>query len=231
MADRTPPEDYSLIVRLGAGLERVLPLLPDYPTSGWREGEALVTRHRVLVPAAASGHPTLSLGLEGETRVGPLALTQVEVANVERNFREPAAQKFYRANLGGSVELTGVDLDQPASGGDAPALSAGSSLGLTIYWKGLIEMETSYTVFVQLLDGGGRLVAQEDTLPVGGQRPTTGWLPGEVVRDAHRLGIPTGLPAGRYALIAGMYDARTGQRLETVGGGLVRLMEVIVRND
>ena len=117
------------------------------------------------------------------------------------------------------------------SGGDAPALSAGSSLGLTIYWKGLIEMETSYTVFVQLLDGGGRLVAQEDTLPGGGQRPTTGWLPGEVVRDAHRVGIPAGLPPGRYALIAGMYDARTGQRLETVGGGLVRLMEVIVRND
>ncbi|HLB12533.1 MAG TPA: glycosyltransferase family 39 protein, partial [Dehalococcoidia bacterium] len=42
-AEAAPPEDYSLVVRLGAGPEQVLSLLPAYPTSRWRGGEALVS--------------------------------------------------------------------------------------------------------------------------------------------------------------------------------------------
>jgi hypothetical protein len=51
--------------------------------------------------------------------------------------------------------------------------------------------------------------------PQAGRASTTTWLPGEVVADAYSLQLPEKLPAGAYRLIAGMYDAATGQRLPT----------------
>ena len=229
--EKVPADDYSLVVQFGTGTRQVLSMIPGYPTSRWRRDEALITRHRIIVPATVSGHQPLSLGLQGKTLVGPFPLAQIEVAQVRRSFEEPSAQKSYGAVLGGRVELVGADLDRPVPGGGVPVLSPGALLGLNIYWKGLREMQTSYTVFVQLLNDHGRLVAQHDSPPAEGQRPTTGWLTGEVVADRHALRIPDGLPPGRYVLIAGMYDAPSGRRLETAGGDFVPLMEVVVGND
>ena len=41
----------------------------------------------------------------------------------------------------------------------------------------------------------------------------TGWLPGEIIVDEHVLSLPDDAPPGDYALIAGMYDESTLQRL------------------
>ena len=60
------------------------------------------------------------------------------------------------------------------------------------------------------------LVAQSDSVPAVGQRPTTGWLPDEIIVDAHRLSLPEDLPVGHYVLIAGLYNPLTGQRLATL---------------
>lgn len=231
LAEEAPTEDYSLALRLGAGSERVSPLVPGYPSSRWRAGEAVISQHRVVVPASADGRQALSVGLEGSAGLKLLPLAQVEVAKVNRNYREPVVERAYRVTLGGEVELLGIDLEGASSSGQAPAWRPGGSLALTIHWKALKEMERSYTVFVQLLDSQGRLVAQEDVLAARGERPTTGWLPGEVVSDRHTLDIPEGLPAGRYALIAGLYEALSGRRLETAGGDFVSLMEVAVRDE
>ncbi|MDP2728307.1 MAG: hypothetical protein Q8P59_12280 [Dehalococcoidia bacterium] len=230
-AKLAPGENYSLIVRLGTGPEQKLPLLPTYPTSRWSKGEALVSRHLVKVPAAVLGRQPLSIGLAGHAGTQLLPLTWVEVAGIKRNYQEPSMQRVYKVSLDDRVELLGIDLEGSERGLDAPVLRPGGSLALAIYWKALREMATSYTVSVQLLDDQGRLVAQEDTLPLRGGRPTTGWLPGEVVRDKHLLRISESLPQGRYSLIAGMYDARTGRRLGPVGQDFLHLLDVIVQND
>jgi hypothetical protein len=74
-------------------------------------------------------------------------------------------------------------------------------------WKALQPMGRDYTVFVHLVDGGGRLVAQHDGPPAGGSRPTTSWESGGEIRDLHLIPLPPGIADGRYALWVGLYDA------------------------
>lgn len=228
-AEEAPEEDYSLVIRFGTASEQVLPLVPAYPTSRWEKSRAFVSQHLITAPAS-SGQQTLNVGLAGKGGSLVLPLTSIQVEQVNRDFGEPPMQRSYRAGLGERVELMGIDLGDSGLTSDTPVLQQGSSLDLTIYWKALREMQTSYTVFVQLLNDQGKLVAQEDMLPLKGQRPTTGWLPGEILRDTHSLRIPDKLPPGRYSLIAGMYDATTGKRLETAGQSFVPLVNVGVQD-
>jgi hypothetical protein len=79
-------------------------------------------------------------------------------------------------------------------------------------------METSYRVFVHLLDKQGNLWAQSDGEPVGWSRPTTGWAPGEVVMDKRTLEIPADVPSGSYTLVAGLYDLQASERLSLPDG-------------
>jgi hypothetical protein len=66
---------------------------------------------------------------------------------------------------------------------------------------------------VHLLAGDGQIVAQSDSVPVGGARPTSSWAEGELIVDRHGLLLPGELPAGEYQLLVGMYLPATGDRL------------------
>jgi hypothetical protein len=80
-------------------------------------------------------------------------------------------------------------------------------LRLTLYWRAEVEMDVPYTVFVQLLEPAGQVLAQDNSEPAGGARPTTGWVPGEYVTDPHELFLPLDLAPGYYVVQVGMYDA------------------------
>ena len=71
--------------------------------------------------------------------------------------------------------------------------------------------------FVQLVAPDGSLVAQQDGIPGGGYAPSTGWKPGAPVADRRGLALPADMAPGDYRLIAGLYDAATGQRLPVTG--------------
>jgi hypothetical protein len=43
--------------------------------------------------------------------------------------------------------------------------------------------------------------------------PTRTWTPGAALRDAYAMVVPADLPAGRYRVLAGMYDPASGARL------------------
>ncbi|MDO8691038.1 MAG: glycosyltransferase family 39 protein [Dehalococcoidia bacterium] len=228
-ADASPGKDYSLAVRLGDGPEQELALLPRYPTSGWHSGDTFISQHMIRIPAEARGRQALRIGLDGQSSTGLFTLAYVEARKIERQFEAPSSmQRVYRAGFGGQVELIGADLEGMWPYPQAPALGQGSSLDLALYWRALKEMDTSYTVFVQLLDSRGRLVITHDVVPSQGQRPTMGWLPGEVVRDSHHLKLPDDLPSGNYRVITGTYDARTGNRLETATGDFLHLMDLTI---
>jgi len=84
----------------------------------------------------------------------------------------------------------------------------------------------SYTAFVQALGPDGRVLAQSDAIPAAGARPTTGWRPGEIIIDAHTLRLNEGigeLPQ-TARLIAGLYDARTGERVHLPDGSDAALL-------
>jgi hypothetical protein len=91
-------------------------------------------------------------------------------------------------------------------------------LDLTLYWQTEQLQAVGYTVFTQVLDAGGRLVAGHDSIPAGGSQPTTTWKPNYIIADDHRIPLPTDLAPGTYQLIVGLYDS-TNARLPFLSPG------------
>jgi len=104
------------------------------------------------------------------------------------------------------VEFLGYDLDRTT-------FSPGEVIPLTLYWRALGPMDTSYTVFTHLIDEQNRIWGQQDNPPRGGQHPTTRWVKGEVVTDSYNIPIDPDAPPGEYVIEIGLYNAATGDRL------------------
>jgi hypothetical protein len=118
------------------------------------------------------------------------------------------------ATNGGPIVLQAITVGEVL-----PAAGSGTRvLPLVLYWKAATPVAASYTVFTQLLDSAGLLVAQQDNLPVRGLAPTDTWQPNTIIRDPYRLLLPQDTPAGDYVLHVGMYDA-DGRRPLTLADG------------
>jgi hypothetical protein len=142
-----------------------------------------------------------------------------------RQFEVPTLANATEVAFGNSTQLKLIGYDLPIA-----QLAPGDSLKVTLYWQAEVEMDTDYTVFVQLLDSAGRVVAQVDLPPLAGAAPTTTWLPGEILTDPYTLTLPAGLPPGDYRLITGLYHAATGERLPLASGGnFVELSAITVK--
>jgi len=103
------------------------------------------------------------------------------------------------AVLDDRVRLIGVELDRVE-------VRANERMPVTLFWEVLRPFTRDYTVFVHLArPGDGQPIAQHDSPPQGGQRPTTGWQSGETIIDAHELVIPNGVRPGSYELRIGLY--------------------------
>jgi hypothetical protein len=181
-----------------------------YPTGHWNENETLRAQYTVPVgPQAVPGKAMLRLSiLDGGKPVSGEKITvgELDVRGRERNFTAPNIQNIINSRLGNAVRLLGYGIT-------SSTFSPNQRLPLTLYWQAEATMDTSYTVFVQILGPDGRLWGQQDSLPGQGKLPTTGWVKGEVLLDDYSISINPTTPPGTYTVIAGMYDARTGQRL------------------
>jgi len=100
------------------------------------------------------------------------------------------------ARLANGVNLIGYRLERPAR----------NQLQVTLYWWAAGTPTQSYTVFTQVLDSDGTLVAGHDSVPLDGAAPTQSWTTGRVYADAHLIELPDGLPPGTYRVMAGMYN-------------------------
>ncbi|HEY72306.1 MAG TPA: DUF2142 domain-containing protein [Thermoflexia bacterium] len=101
-------------------------------------------------------------------------------------------------NFGDRMELAGYKLDRRAA-------QPGEPVTLTLYWRGLREMEANYTISTQLIDPAQRKAAQHDGWPLDGVAPTTIWKPGELVVDTRALTIFPDTPPGAYDLRVSVY--------------------------
>jgi mannosyltransferase len=87
-----------------------------------------------------------------------------------------------------------------------------------LHWQTDASLDTSYRVFLQLIDDEGNLVAARDGEPVGWTHPTTTWEPGETIVDRHGLLLPQNMTASNLTLIVGLYNpAENGARLPIAG--------------
>jgi len=211
-------DNYSVFVHLlGAGRTVVgqvntYPGLGAWPTSTLPRGAVIADTYRVPVaPDAAApsqlrvevglynydtaGRPALPAVAAGGQRVEPLLAT-AKLVPWDWPRVEPAHPLAIR--LGDAISLIGYDLTDR----------------LTLYWQATSRPSADYTVFVQVWDDH-RQVAGFDGQPAGGDYPTHWCDAGETIIDRRPLDL-SGLPAGRYRLLVGMYRLDTGERLPAV---------------
>ena len=203
-----PPEAW----KLGEVIQTSMlawPVGPDFGVGlGVVEGQEWSAVERRLPIRVESSELVVRL-FDGDTWVRLIGVEGSQPVEERRGFEPPAPRNPLGADFG-PIRLLGYDLE-----------SGRTATQITLYWQADERMETSYTAFVQLLDGQGQIRAQVDAVPRGGSYPTFWWLPGEVVADPVRLVLPADLPRGEsYRVIAGLYDPATGDRLVVGGSGL-----------
>ena len=120
-------------------------------------------------------------------------------------------QRPLHVNFRGLIEAWGYDLD-------GSHLNADRRILLTVYWRALASMSDSYKVFVHVVGPDGQIWGQRDAIPLQGEAPTTGWLPGEVIADRFDISVPPNSPPGTYHIKVGWYDEATGHRLAVLDG-------------
>lgn len=214
------------------GQRDTYPGLGHYPTSFWQPGEVIVDRIpiRVASEAVAPSRLRLDVGLyeqggrrlpvvdDGGKRVEAATIGGLSLVS-EQTPAPPTVSTSYR--LGDSIELTGYDWQQDSA-----------ALHLALHWACRTPMDADYTVFAHLLDSDGNLAAQHDGPPIGGDYPTSYWVPDHTAVDRRTLNIE-GLPPGTYDLRVGMYLLESMERLpvhdadgERAADDAVHLMEV-----
>ncbi len=158
---------------------------------GWRVeqpvqsgSQPLINWLRFVVPPGQGGTARLL--------IGDVALADYSIFDPPRAFEPPAYADALGATFPGVGELVGVTVEPDAG-----------KLRVTLIWRADATPTTAYTVFVQMLGADGQIIAQSDQQPAANTRPTTGWLSGEYITDAHLLDAPA--RTGR--LIVGLYDA------------------------
>ncbi|MBN1180545.1 MAG: YfhO family protein [Anaerolineae bacterium] len=225
-ADRPPAHDVTFRLRLldpqgrdAAAFD--LPPAHDFPTGEWAAGDVWRGQHLLRLPAGLeSGVHRWEIGLPGDNSV-PFELGELAVHAPERLFESPPLDVETGARLGDVATLLGAQLDPATCNPQSP-------LTVTLVWRSEAETAISYRVFLHLLGPDGAAVAQSDGEPAGWSRPTTGWLPGEVVLDQRVLTLPVDLPPGEYRLQAGLYTLEGGRLTTPEGEGLVLLAPFVV---
>jgi hypothetical protein len=180
------------------------------PIEEWGRNALLLSQHDVIVP------PTLAVGrydlvvmlhTSSDPAGEAFSLGSVEVTSPPHQFDLPPAA---------SVPANPAQLDQGITLAGYEVQPTVQVLNLNLYWQTQMPLTTRYKVFAQLLTADNTLVAQSDSFPATGQRPTTGWLPQEIIVDPHTLTFSSKPAPGTYRLIAGLYNPLTGQRLPVV---------------
>lgn len=128
------------------------------------------------------------------------------VAHLPADFDLSSAPHPMRYQFDGGLALIGYQL--------RPGNAAPQSMTIELYWQASEKVREDYTAFIHFVDGSDVVRAQSDAMPLGIARPTSRWQAGEIVRDVRRIDLPPDLPAGTYAIEAGVYRAADGVRKE-----------------
>ena len=144
-----------------------------------------------------------------------ISLTQLHISAREHRYDIPPIQQTLDVEFEYGIALLGYDLQ-------APVIQSGKTITVTLYWQANQQLESSYKVSVQMLSAGMQIMAQDDSIPAHWTRPTTAWLPGEVIIDEHTLTIRKEAKPGDYTLIVALYDELSLQRLHIEQGGRTR---------
>lgn len=181
-------------------------------TSHWMPGQIV----RLVVPLPAfEAHIPYAYTLAVEVRdpyTGDLVKPgAVEVATLHT---APGSPKL--SPLDAPVQSVLADAVRLETAQLPGVVRCGVPFAYQLRWVAVAPIAEDLTVFMHVLDENGTLVAGQDVQPLDGRFATSAWAPGDVVVDQRTWQLD--LAAGRYRLEAGLYDARTGQRLALPDG-------------
>jgi hypothetical protein len=232
--ERSPEHNLTLWLELVDGQGAVVssqamwPAGARYAPTLWRAQDLLWGQYQLLVPTTAQpGVYRLRLSMHDEAgRPMPVrdqwrfwtwgqnaaSLSPVRVLRVSRDFAMPRMDRTLAARSTVGIDLLGFD-------GTLQRVRAGEALDVTLHWRAAAVPSESYKVSIQLLTADERtILAQEDSVPAGWSRPTTGWSLGEIVADPHRVPVPASVTPQNAVLIVALYDEDTGRRVQWVEG-------------
>lgn len=180
-------------------------LFQRHPTTHWREGDLYIETLQLNMYATLE---PLQLAIaERDTLLQTLGDIRIDPTVLQWNLPSEASRACVRFQDVGALR-----------GYQWQVTDEGTAATLTLYWQGNEESptDTSYTVFAQLQAPDGWVLAQDDSLPADGDRPTTTWLPGEIISDEHHIPLPGDRP-DQTRLAIGFYDLATLERVPAYG--------------
>ena len=217
------PDDYALAVHMqGRGGSEVthLDTWPgggNGPTSQWVPGAIYADTYLLPINARAATPTQLSLALYFWDDDPYTALPMTTAAGqpvhsvllpagrlVDSRTVERPPQHVDGSTFESGIELLGYEA------------TTDTSLHLKLYWRlnAREPVPANYTVFLHLTDAQGNMITDPaDGPPLGGDWPTSAWVPGQTVVDTRVIPLPAQLAPGMYDLQLGFYDPASGARL------------------
>jgi len=211
-ATRAPEREFIIVTQIQNGRGNVfattqaVPARGIHPTTRWHSGEMVRDPQTLLLRGdTLDGDYRIVVALMDAVtgaRTPAREIGTLRVRGRAHYFGAPTPTHTFDARIGEIARLIGYDWS------DTPGAQR-----LVLYWHALATSETSYTVFVHLVDADGAIRAQGDQIPGAGAYPTTSWVKGEYLVDVYDLVLPRGASLDAYTLRVGMYDATNGTRL------------------
>ena len=216
---------YTLFIHLADEKDRLLyqfdgvPAQGRHPTRQWLPGGIFADSYSIAVNQPTyDGPATLSLGFYQYTDKSKrqalinangdrVVLAQVRVHN---NTQTTPLNPKPVARWANGLQLATAQIERD---------QANFPVAVHVQWQTTAVVQTNYTVFVQLLDKAGKLLAQIDHQPQNGAYPTSTWQPGDSLADEYRFAPPSSESKGQWdQLIIGLYDPAQKRLLLQPGG-------------
>ncbi len=193
-------------------------------TPQWKPGEVIVERFDFALPLnLADGRYPLTIHLRNLSQdedSGPLlTLGELEVIGQPFPMRTNHLLANFRQRVGlvSAVANNGFDRRAAPWTNEPLTVQSGDTIHLTLEWQSLASPESSYTVFVHLIDAANQPLVTLDYTPLGGSTPThlwiPKWLPGQRMLDPYQIEIREDIPPGTYFLEVGLYEMTSLRRL------------------
>jgi len=236
---------YTLFIHLADAQDRLLfqfdgvPAQGRHPTRQWRPGAIFADTYLLTLDTeqpVAAGLATLSLGFyryDDKTARQPLldaqgapigdrvVLAPVRVHVIDTATAAPLAEPLARWANGIQLQTVRVDKD-----------AANLPTAVHVGWAATQVVQTDYTVFVQMLDAEGQLLAQLDQRPQAGQFPTSTWQPGDVIEDVYTFDPAAVRSAAQWdQIIIGFYDQQQRLPLQATSANAGADFFVLMRKD
>jgi 4-amino-4-deoxy-L-arabinose transferase-like glycosyltransferase len=220
-----PPGNYLLFVHLTDVEGSIItqrdthPGLGNFPSSHWEVGDRFVDTIRVFIPETAytPAEVELSIGLydplayrlavsaeDGRPMGDSLHLADLTIAPIGGSY-----PNHQRQNFSDELSLVGYEYSELE-------VKPGDTLELILYWKALENVESDYTVQINLFDESDTSWSQSSHRLEQGNVDAKAWTPGQVVSNTHTIAIDPDTPSGTYVVDIALLYATTRQILNIV---------------